>query len=769
MHVYHGRVLAIASTPAPSDAGAVSFVLAEGDGTVLRRGVLPSGVDAAVLVLSDYALLSRPAVAQLQIPRIDLLALSSRLHSAEPMSAEAVLQAWVAGGPGDRTSIGQEDIAALRPHLQARSELSAARDEVLRLISSHLAMISERYLELLTQNGRLLLPVLPVLKKYPTPRALDGNGVIALAQTIDRAVPRQASVVDELLVLADEHPAPTQGAVVAESLLPGDIDRYLTLERQLQTLDHIVYRELGDEAEGSLPLTVHRRKDRFSLYAMGGAELHDRADETREAPDQALGTIAAAFARRTSDERNPHSDYESYRSARQSLQPGELSAETALQLEIAGQHLALSAGKFIDATRHRGACDQLLAESVDNGDIPEHLRVDAELSLAITEVCAVDLIQGFSSLRRAVESHRISAATPELLSEAAGLFSLIIVLFGEYLSYPEVLHLAEEHIGRHRAAGPARAPAHIAEFFLLCGRPDVDPAAFEAARDLADRHSDKTVYRSFFHYAMMLSTYITKDVDVGLQHHAQIKQEGLWARFNRRFDRLSRLAYSIHLAARGEFAASRRELGKIEASYESISDGADYLIQGLFSLRLDLAVGRHQTVVTATHPDGPFGELRIQYVHLRRYLPISLVLRGTALLREGEEELAVECFERATKLSVRGGEWYALLAAETLEYRQWLESLQPAEDGSLPGDLNPELLAAIVSSPVLVQRTLEALTTQQTRILRMLAQDRSAASIASELHITNNTLKSHLRQLYKRLGVRSREQAVLYAEIYGLL
>ena len=111
----------------------------------------------------------------------------------------------------------------------------------------------------------------------------------------------------------------------------------------------------------------------------------------------------------------------------------------------------------------------------------------------------------------------------------------------------------------------------------------------------------------------------------------------------------------------------------------------------------------------------------------------------------------------------------ALLAAETLEYREWLESFDPSEPDRLPAGLTPRLREAILARPLLVQHTLDPLTPQQTRILRLLAQDRAAASIAAELHISANTLKTHLRQLYQRLGVRSREQAVLHAEIYGLL
>lgn len=771
-----GSVLAISSA-SPAEAqiadGRVDFALSDVDGAIVRRGRLPAPLAAEILLIADYGLLSHAEVLRLEVPRTDLIAPSDDPDASAECSPDAVLRAWM--GEEHHATLLDTDRHDLRTHLRLRSITLEARLRSLEQITAHLDSVSAQYRALFETEQGIPRSLLRLLRDYPGPHSLDDKGIVALAQAIDRTSPVALSVVDRLLTIV-RRPLSQEAArqaELAEALLPGAIDLYFAFDRQLRALDRSIYLAAlqkpggGDAEPSALPKNGDAPFSLFSLSSLPAPLAHGRDGSMSEDPAQAIRVIDALYARRLTQDRVPNSDYESYAATRAALDLSTLDAEDALRLEIIGQHLALGADRFFDAIRHRTACDRLL--SAATAALSGRARADAELSLAITEVCAVDLVQGFSSLRSAIESGRTAAASPELLSEALGLLAFIIVLFGEYLSYPEALHAANTRAREHGACGAARAPADLTELFLIVCRPDAGEAEFEAARRQADQSSLDTVYRSFYHYVMMLSTYTTKDVELGLHHYTQIKHLGVWARFNRRFDRLSALSYAIHLAARGDFATCRHELGAAEAPYGSIGDGAAFLIQGLFGLRLDLAVGRHQSVLAATKPDGALGELSIQNVHLRRYAPTSLLLRGTALMREGQREAAIDCFERATQQSVRGQEWLALLAAETAEYREWLESLDPDDPEGLPGDLTPELLSAILARPTLIRHTLEPLTSQQTRILGLLAQERSAASIAAELHISGNTLKTHMRQLYQRLGVRSREQAVLKAESYGLL
>jgi ATP/maltotriose-dependent transcriptional regulator MalT len=66
-------------------------------------------------------------------------------------------------------------------------------------------------------------------------------------------------------------------------------------------------------------------------------------------------------------------------------------------------------------------------------------------------------------------------------------------------------------------------------------------------------------------------------------------------------------------------------------------------------------------------------------------------------------------------------------------------------------------------------RRLEGLTNGETRVLHYLPSNLSAREIAGELYLSVNTVKTHQRHLYQKLGARSRTQAVEQARALGLL
>jgi LuxR family transcriptional regulator, maltose regulon positive regulatory protein len=63
----------------------------------------------------------------------------------------------------------------------------------------------------------------------------------------------------------------------------------------------------------------------------------------------------------------------------------------------------------------------------------------------------------------------------------------------------------------------------------------------------------------------------------------------------------------------------------------------------------------------------------------------------------------------------------------------------------------------------------EALSYGEIRVLRYLQTNLSAREIADELSISVNTVKTHQRHLYQKLGAHSRTQAVEQARAVGLL
>jgi LuxR family transcriptional regulator, maltose regulon positive regulatory protein len=62
-----------------------------------------------------------------------------------------------------------------------------------------------------------------------------------------------------------------------------------------------------------------------------------------------------------------------------------------------------------------------------------------------------------------------------------------------------------------------------------------------------------------------------------------------------------------------------------------------------------------------------------------------------------------------------------------------------------------------------------ALTQGETRVLHYLPTNLSAREIARELFLSVNTIKTHQRHLYAKLGARNRSEAVEQARALGLL
>ena len=61
------------------------------------------------------------------------------------------------------------------------------------------------------------------------------------------------------------------------------------------------------------------------------------------------------------------------------------------------------------------------------------------------------------------------------------------------------------------------------------------------------------------------------------------------------------------------------------------------------------------------------------------------------------------------------------------------------------------------------------LTPRELEILLLLADGNSYAQITEQLVITENTLKTHIKRIYRKLNVHNRTQAVLAAQARGSL
>ncbi|RNM16716.1 response regulator [Nocardioides pocheonensis] len=90
--------------------------------------------------------------------------------------------------------------------------------------------------------------------------------------------------------------------------------------------------------------------------------------------------------------------------------------------------------------------------------------------------------------------------------------------------------------------------------------------------------------------------------------------------------------------------------------------------------------------------------------------------------------------------------------------------LGPAVSRRLVADFASRRTAPAPASPAL-----DGLSPRETEVLHQLARGRSNAEIAAELFIATETVKSHVAEVLRKLGLRDRIQAVVFAYEQGLV
>ena len=86
------------------------------------------------------------------------------------------------------------------------------------------------------------------------------------------------------------------------------------------------------------------------------------------------------------------------------------------------------------------------------------------------------------------------------------------------------------------------------------------------------------------------------------------------------------------------------------------------------------------------------------------------------------------------------------------------------------GDLvEPSLRRALTGREATKTAGNGALTERELQVLRGMSQGRSNAAIGRELYLSEDTIKTHARRLFRKLGVNDRAQAVALGFRRGLV
>jgi LuxR family maltose regulon positive regulatory protein len=202
-----------------------------------------------------------------------------------------------------------------------------------------------------------------------------------------------------------------------------------------------------------------------------------------------------------------------------------------------------------------------------------------------------------------------------------------------------------------------------------------------------------------------------------------------------------------------------------EPSYQSMDEHSSLARLLMAQGKLDEASRLLTRLVEVTEAAGATG-----------YVIESLVLRAVALQAQGKQDQALAALERALAL----GEPEGYVRTFIDEGPQMGQLLRRAVVQGISVDYAGRLLSTLeeeatrTATPPAISEgarppLVEPLSPRETEVLRLLTTHLSHAEMAEELVVSLNTVRSHVKSIYGKLGVHSRMEAVEQARGLGLL
>ena len=152
----------------------------------------------------------------------------------------------------------------------------------------------------------------------------------------------------------------------------------------------------------------------------------------------------------------------------------------------------------------------------------------------------------------------------------------------------------------------------------------------------------------------------------------------------------------------------------------------------------------------------------------KAWLAHAFLLEAIARDTLGDAAAANRALERALDLAEPDGAllWFLLHPVPGLLERH-------ARHGTAHAALIAEILSLLAgrkpAQPAGPQPPLEPLSSSEIRVLRYLPTNLTMPEIAGELYVSHNTVRTHMRHLYTKLGSHRRAEAVARARDLGLL
>ena len=145
-----------------------------------------------------------------------------------------------------------------------------------------------------------------------------------------------------------------------------------------------------------------------------------------------------------------------------------------------------------------------------------------------------------------------------------------------------------------------------------------------------------------------------------------------------------------------------------------------------------------------------------------------MVLRAIALHAQGEKDQAVQALDEALSLAEAGGFIRIFVDEGSPMVALLQENVKHGHVSNYVSQLLETFGKAAVNTPV-TQYLIEPLTERELEVLRLLGTYLKGPEIARELTVSLNTLHTHTKNIFSKLGVNNRQAAIRRAEQLDLL
>jgi LuxR family maltose regulon positive regulatory protein len=457
----------------------------------------------------------------------------------------------------------------------------------------------------------------------------------------------------------------------------------------------------------------------------------------------------------------------------------------------------LAQGSLRAAERHLGLAER--------GSVPEGRRGQAQVLFGVVRMGVAR--QRGNQRARYEEAQRLLAAAEALEMARPGLGdelrALALVEIGNSETWAGRLDQAESHLEQGLALARRIGRPYL-EFMALVFRAEVElsrrfPRAEELSRQaigLAEQHG---------WLDDLFAGFASMTLGSALAWQGRLAEAEPWVQ---RAERIFRVEANPAAAmgsqyVRGQFELARGRVGAALGAFEAAQrlagphplarplrawllhamvrpgdrEQAEHILAGLGERDLDRAEIRIATAVLRLAQDDPYaasaalaavldGAIRVGW---QSWLIEAFLLEAIARDALGDPAAAGYALERALDLAEADGAllWFLLHPAPALLDRH---AQRGTAHAALLAGIHDLLSGNRPASPsARSQAPFQALSDREIRVLRYLPTHLSAPEIARELSVATSTVKTHMRNLYAKLGAHSRAEAVRTARALGLL